>query len=70
MNQRPDTEQIKAQLAAAITRVLAEREVTDAAASEQIVTTTAQTHGILYGMITAMMAVLTGWLASVVFRRD
>jgi predicted XRE-type DNA-binding protein len=36
MNQRPDTEQIKAQLAAAITRVLAEREVTDAAASEQI----------------------------------
>jgi uncharacterized protein (TIGR02186 family) len=37
---------------------------------EQIVTTTAQTHGILYGMITAMMAVLTGWLASVVFRRD
>jgi len=37
---------------------------------EQIVTTTAQTHGILYGIITAMMAVLTGWFASVVFRRD
>ena len=37
---------------------------------EQVVTSTAQSHGLLYGMITAMMAVLTGWFASVVFRRD
>jgi uncharacterized protein (TIGR02186 family) len=37
---------------------------------EQIVTTSAQTHGLIYGIITAMMAILTGWFASVVFRRD
>ena len=37
---------------------------------EQVVTTSAQNHGILYGIVTAMMAVLTGWFASVVFRRD
>jgi uncharacterized protein (TIGR02186 family) len=37
---------------------------------EQIVTTSAQTHGLLYGIVTAMMAILTGWFASVVFRRD
>jgi predicted XRE-type DNA-binding protein len=36
MNQRPDTEQIKAELAAAIIRLLAERTLTDASASEQI----------------------------------
>jgi predicted XRE-type DNA-binding protein len=36
MNQRPDTEQIKAELAAAIIQVLAERKLTDAAAREQI----------------------------------
>jgi hypothetical protein len=34
------------------------------------VTTTAQIHGLLYGLITATMAILTGWFASVVFRRD
>jgi uncharacterized protein (TIGR02186 family) len=37
---------------------------------EQFVTTSAQTHGLIYGIITAMMAILTGWFASVVFRRD
>ena len=37
---------------------------------EQVVTSSAQNHGLLYGLGTAMMAVLTGWLASVVFRRD
>ena len=37
---------------------------------EQVVTTTAQNHGLLYGIVTAMMAILTGWFASVVFRRD
>ena len=36
MNQRPDTEQIKAELAAAIIRLLAERTLTDASASGQI----------------------------------
>ena len=36
MNQRPDTEQIKAEVAAAIIRLLAERTLTDASASEQI----------------------------------
>jgi uncharacterized protein (TIGR02186 family) len=37
---------------------------------EQIVTTAAREHGFLYGLVTALMALLTGWLASVVFRRD
>ena len=36
MNQRPDREQIKAELAAAIIQLLAERKLTDAAAREQI----------------------------------
>jgi len=30
----------------------------------------ARDYGLLYGLATAMMAVLTGWFASVVFRRD
>jgi uncharacterized protein (TIGR02186 family) len=37
---------------------------------EQFVTFSAQNHGLLYGLVTAMMAMLTGWFASVVFRRD
>lgn len=37
---------------------------------EQTVTTAARDHGILYGLLVASMALLTGWLASVVFRRD
>jgi uncharacterized protein (TIGR02186 family) len=37
---------------------------------EQIVTSAAREHGLLYGLATAMMALATGWLASVVFRRD
>jgi uncharacterized protein (TIGR02186 family) len=37
---------------------------------EQFVTSSAQYHGLLYGLATSMMAVLTGWFASVVFRRD
>jgi uncharacterized protein (TIGR02186 family) len=37
---------------------------------EQFVTSSAQTHGVLYGLAAAMMAILTGWFASVVFRRD
>jgi len=37
---------------------------------EQFVTSSAQSHGVLYGLATSMMAVLTGWFASVVFRRE
>jgi len=37
---------------------------------EQVVTAAARDHGFLYGLVTAMMAIATGWFASVVFRRD
>ena len=37
---------------------------------EQFVATAARDYGLLYGLTTAMMAVLTGWFAAVVFRRD
>lgn len=37
---------------------------------EQVVTVAAREHGTLYGLATAMMAIVTGWFASVVFRRD
>ena len=37
---------------------------------EQIVTSAAREHGFLYGLATSMMALFTGWLASVIFRRD
>jgi uncharacterized protein (TIGR02186 family) len=37
---------------------------------EQFVASAARDHGLLYGLVTAMMALVTGWLASVVFRRD
>ena len=37
---------------------------------EQVVTSAAREHGLLYGLATAMMALVTGWFASVVFRRD
>ena len=37
---------------------------------EQFVANAARDHGLLYGLATAMMALLTGWFASVVFRRD
>jgi len=37
---------------------------------EQVVTAAARDHGLLYGVATAMMAIATGWFASVVFRRD
>jgi uncharacterized protein (TIGR02186 family) len=37
---------------------------------EQFVTTTSRTHGFLFGLFTAMMTLATGWLGSVVFRRD
>ena len=37
---------------------------------EQFVASAARDHGLLYGLATVMMALLTGWFASVVFRRD
>lgn len=37
---------------------------------EQIITNAARNHGLLYGIATAMMALATGWFASIVFRRD
>jgi uncharacterized protein (TIGR02186 family) len=37
---------------------------------EQFVASAARQHGILYGLATSMLAFVTGWLASVVFRRD
>ena len=37
---------------------------------EQLVVEAAREHGLLYGFATVLMALLTGWIASVVFRRD
>jgi uncharacterized protein (TIGR02186 family) len=37
---------------------------------EQFVVEAARDHGLLYGVATAFMALLTGWIASVAFRRD
>jgi uncharacterized protein (TIGR02186 family) len=37
---------------------------------EAFVASAAQNHGILYGLATTLMALLTGWFASIVFRRD
>lgn len=37
---------------------------------EQFVAGAARDHGTMYGFATAILALLTGWLASVVFRRD
>jgi uncharacterized protein (TIGR02186 family) len=37
---------------------------------EQFIAETAHQYGVLYGLATALMALITGWLASVVFRRD
>jgi len=37
---------------------------------EQFVANSAHEHGVLYGLATAGLALLTGWIASVVFRRD
>jgi hypothetical protein len=37
---------------------------------EQFVVSAARDHGLAYGLATSAMALMTGWLASVVFRRD
>ena len=37
---------------------------------EQLVAGSARDHGLLYGLVTTLVALLTGWAASVAFRRD
>ncbi len=37
---------------------------------ERFVASSAHDHGVSYGLVTAAMALMTGWLASIVFRRD
>ncbi|HLX17455.1 MAG TPA: TIGR02186 family protein [Bradyrhizobium sp.] len=37
---------------------------------EQFVATAARQDGLVYGMVTAFMALMTGWMASIVFRKD
>jgi uncharacterized protein (TIGR02186 family) len=37
---------------------------------EQFVAQASREHGLFYGIATALMALLTGWFASVVFRKD
>jgi uncharacterized protein (TIGR02186 family) len=37
---------------------------------EQFVANSARQHGLFYGLATALMALATGWLASVIFRKD
>jgi uncharacterized protein (TIGR02186 family) len=54
---------------ALITRTTSALEVTKAGL-EQYVAEAAHDHGLLYGLVTALMALITGWIASVVFRRD
>jgi uncharacterized protein (TIGR02186 family) len=37
---------------------------------ESFIANAAVDHGLIYGIATALMAVMTGWFASIVFRRD
>jgi uncharacterized protein (TIGR02186 family) len=37
---------------------------------EQFVATTARQNGFIYGLVTAAMALMTGWMASIVFRKE
>lgn len=37
---------------------------------EQYIASAARDHALLYGLLTMLMALATGWLASVIFRRD
>jgi len=54
---------------ALIARTNSALEVTKAG-FEQYVADAARDHALLYGLLTALMALVTGWIASVVFRRD
>jgi len=51
---------------AQIARTPAPFEVSTKSGFEQVVTAAAREHGVLYGLATAMMAIATGWFASVV----
>jgi uncharacterized protein (TIGR02186 family) len=37
---------------------------------EQFVATSARQDGLAYGLVTAFLALMTGWMASIVFRKD
>ena len=37
---------------------------------EQFVATSARQNGFIYGLVTTAMALMTGWMASIVFRKD
>lgn len=37
---------------------------------EQFVASAAKQNGLLYGLVTVMIALMSGWMASIVFRRD
>jgi uncharacterized protein (TIGR02186 family) len=37
---------------------------------EQFVATTSQQNSLVYGLVTAALALMTGWMASIVFRKD
>ena len=37
---------------------------------EQFVATTTRQNGLIYGLVTAAMTLMTGWMASIVFRKD
>lgn len=37
---------------------------------EQFVANSAKQYGLIYGVVTTAMALMTGWMASIVFRRD
>jgi uncharacterized protein (TIGR02186 family) len=54
---------------ALVTRTNSALEVTKAG-FEQFVADAARDYGLLYGCVTAFLALLTGWIASIVFRRD
>jgi uncharacterized protein (TIGR02186 family) len=54
---------------AMVARTNSALEVTKAG-FEQYVADAARDHGLLYGLVTMLMALVTGWIASVVFRRD
>lgn len=54
---------------ALVTRATSALEI-NKAGFEQYVAEAARDHGVLYGLATALLALLTGWVASIVFRRD
>ena len=37
---------------------------------EQFIANAAHNNGLAYGLVTAFMALMTGWMASIVFRKD